>query len=360
MGAHHKSPSFIKFQNQWQGLDKIIEMHPKAFLGKRVADKFFNRLPYLFKILAASKPLSIQAHPSREQAIRGFERENRQGVPLDAYNRNYRDDNHKPECICALSDFWALCGFRRISEMISLLSKISTPELESAINTLSEKPDSKGLKIFFQRLISMPKREVMKILNQTMAKVSLYVQDDPVFQWMHRLYEEYGNDFGVFSPILLNLVCLRPGQALYLPSGELHAYLSGMGIELMANSDNVLRGGLTPKYIDAAELLKILRFEEKAIEILIPKKVGECEEIYPSQAEEFVLSVVKVESGKSYQSRDDHNVEILICIEGQTRIYEYPGEEAVSCLKGQSVIVPSVCGKYRIEGSGTLFKASVP
>ena len=360
MGAHHKAPSLIKFKNQWQALDKIIEMHPKEFLGERVADKFLNRLPYLFKILAASKPLSIQAHPSREQAIRGFERENRQGIPLDAYNRNYRDDNHKPECICALSDFWALCGFRRIPEMLLLLSKISTPGLASAINDLSEKPDSKGLRIFFQRLITMPKSEAEAILDKTMAKVSLHLQDDPVFKWMHRLYEEYGNDFGVFSPILLNLVCLKPGQALFLASGELHAYLSGLGIELMANSDNVLRGGLTPKHMDVEELLKILTFEEKEIKILTPQKVGECEEIYPSQADEFVLSVLKVKSGNSYQSRDSHNVEILICIKGQTRIFEYHAEKVITLSKGQSVIVPAICGKYCIEGDGILYKAAVP
>ena len=360
MGAHHKAPSLIKHKNQWQALDKIIEMHPKELLGEQVADKFLNKLPYLFKILAASKPLSIQAHPSREQAIKGFERENRQGVPLDAYNRNYRDDNHKPECICALSDFWALCGFRRIPEMLLLLSKISTPGLASAINDLSEKPDSKGLRGFFQRLITISKSEIIPILNETMAKVRLHIQDDPVFKWMHSLYEAYGNDFGVFSPILLNLVCLKPGQALFLPSGELHAYLSGLGIELMANSDNVLRGGLTPKHIDVPELLKILTFEEKDIEIITPQKMGECEEVYPGRAEEFILSVVKVESGNSYHSRDSHNVEIIICIEGQTLISEYPVEKAIALSKGQSAIVPAICGEYRIEGNGVLYKASVP
>jgi mannose-6-phosphate isomerase len=128
----------------------------------------------------------------------------------------------------------------------------------------------------------------------------------------------------------------------------------------MANSDNVLRGGLTQKYIDVPELLEILTFEEKEIEILIPLKAGVCEEVYPCPAEEFVLSVVKVGSGRSYQSRDSHNVEILICIEGQTRIYEHPGEEEITLFKGQSAIIPAICGKYRIEGEGVLYKASVP
>jgi mannose-6-phosphate isomerase len=360
MGAHHKSPSSIYFQGQWQALDKMIDMYPNEILGEQIAGKFSNRLPYLFKILAASKPLSIQAHPSREQAIRGFERENRQGIPLDAYNRNYRDDNHKPECICALSDFWALCGFRRISEMLLLFSKISPPGLVPAIDDLSKSPDPKGLRIFFQRLISMPKNAVIKMLNGTMEKVRSHVRDDPVFEWMHRLYEEYGNDAGVFSPVLLNLVCLRPGQALYLPSGDLHAYLSGLGIELMANSDNVLRGGLTPKYIDADELLNILHFEEKAIEILTPQKIGEYEDVYPCDAEEFDLSVVQIENGCSYQSRDGHSVEIMICIKGRVRIIEYAAENEIGLSKGQSVIVPAACERYRIEGNGVLYKASAP
>jgi mannose-6-phosphate isomerase len=177
---------------------------------------------------------------------------------------------------------------------------------------------------------------------------------------MHRLDVEFGEDIGIFSPVLLNLVCLKPGQALFLSSGEMHSYLGGLGIELMANSDNVLRGGLTPKHIDVPELLKVLRFEEKEIEILTPQKMGECEEVYPCPAEEFVLSVVNLESGHSCESRENHSAEIILCMDGNARISGYADSKAISLSRGQSVLVPAIYGKYRMEGEGVLYKAAVP
>lgn len=360
MGAHPKAPSLVKCDGRWISLLELIEQNPKDILGKKVAEKFNSRLPYLFKVLAVAKPLSIQAHPSRSQAIKGFERENRLRIPLDAGNRNYKDDNHKPECICALTPFRALNGFRKIPEMLSLMEQACPQGLEGEIKELRNKPDSRGLKSFFQALMTMSRRRRKQIIDDTLKKAQQLSQENQVFKWMINFQHEYPDDIGVFAPILLNLICLEPGQAMFLPAGELHAYLDGVGIELMANSDNVLRGGLTPKHIDVSELLSVLNFKERKIHILPKKVINDCEEAYHSQAEEFILSVIKVKNGISYTSSANRSVEIVLCTDGKATITDIEKESFIPLAGGSSVIVPAAVNIYRIDGEATFYKASVP
>ncbi|MCP4683054.1 MAG: mannose-6-phosphate isomerase, class I, partial [Desulfobacterales bacterium] len=172
--------------------------------------------------------------------------------------------------------------------------------------------------------------------------------------------EEYPGDMGIFSPAILNLVHLGPGEAVYLPSGELHAYLHGVGIELMANSDNVLRGGLTSKHVDVPELLKIINFEPTLSHKVKTVKSGDCLKTFITPAEEFLLSVISVDKGQSFASSQDRGVEILICMEGEAGIKDLGSGEALALNKGVSVIVPAAVPRYRIEGSAVLYMASVP
>jgi len=360
MGAHPKAPSMVKCDGVWRSLLELISKNPQDILGEKVAEKFDNRLPYLFKVLAAAKPLSIQAHPSRVQAKKGFERENRLGIPLDAYRRSYKDDNHKPECICAMTDFWALNGFRKISGILSLMDKISPPGLKTSLDLLREQPDSMGLKNFFQALMTLDGKQQEEIIADAIKNVQNFADDDPAYQWMINLHKEYPKDIGVFSPIMLNLVCLKPGEAMFLPSGELHAYLDGVGIELMANSDNVLRGGLTPKYIDVQELLNVLNFEEREINILLAAEIDECECAYKSFAEEFLLSVISVKEEIDYHSADRRSVEIILCTDGSATITDLGKNDNVFVERGKSIIIPALVKKYGIEGNATFYKASVP
>jgi len=226
---------------------KMWPMHPR-------------RLPFLFKVLASAKPLSIQAHPNRAQARQGFARENELGIPLDAPNRNYKDDNHKPEIICALTPFWALIGFRKIEEMIDLLERLQIHSLEKEIDILRAQPNSAGLKDFFRAVMTLDKQSKEEAVGEALVSAEARADEDPVSSWMIKLHQEYPGDIGVLSTVLLNLIRLEPGDALYQSAGELHAYLEGVGMELMANSDNVLRGGLTPKHVDVPELLNTLNF----------------------------------------------------------------------------------------------------
>jgi mannose-6-phosphate isomerase len=360
MGAHPKAPSMVKCDGNWISLLELIEKTPGHILGKKVAEKFDNRLPYLFKVLAAAKPLSIQAHPSKEQAKQGFERENRQGIPIDAYNRNYKDDNHKPECICAHTPFWALNGFRKISSIVDLMEKICPQGLKKQLDTLRGQQSPIELKFFFQTLMTMNHKQQTKVIAHAVSNAKKFTDDDPAYKWMIDLHKEYPEDIGVFSPILLNLICLEPGQAMFLPAGELHAYLGGVGIELMANSDNVLRGGLTPKYIDISELLNVLNFEERAVNILETKQINECEWVYESYAEEFILSIIDVKEGIIYNSSAHRSIEILLCTDGKAKITDLGKNHELAIDKGKSILIPAGVTKYSIQGNAVFYKAAVP
>ena len=360
LGAHPKAPSMVKLEEGYGSLADIIKQNPEELLGRTVAEKFNNSLPYLFKILAAEKPLSIQAHPSLKQAKEGFKSENMQNIPLNAPDRNYRDENHKPECICALTQFWALNGFRKISDIISLMDKLGVKGMDDELNHLKRSPDSDGLKIFFKSIMSMNLKRSESIVADAAARAEKDTDNNPVFKWIVKLNKEYPADMGVFSPVFLNLILLEPGQAMFLPAGELHAYLKGVGIELMANSDNVLRGGLTPKHVDVPELLKVLNFKEREVEILTPVHISECESFYKSQAEEFILSYISVTDAENYISPEKRSIEILICCSGKALFTEPGREYSLEVSKGLSVVIPSAVARYEIKGKAVFYKASVP
>ncbi len=355
MGTHPKAPSQVRYEGQSVSLSTLIETYPQEILGNAAAQKFDNHLPYLFKVLAAAKPLSIQAHPSREQAKEGFEREDRLDIPLDAPDRNYKDDRHKPECICALTPFWGLNGFRRIPDILFLMertcSKRVTDEFADILN-------SKGTKGLFHTLMTMDDARKNEVVEDAVGHATASSKDDPVSEWIIRLYDEYPGNIGVLSPLFLNLICLEPGQAMFLPAGELHSYLDGLGIELMANSDNVLRGGLTLKHMDVPALLQTLNFDERVVNVLSPRKISDYEGVYDTPAQEFLLSIVYVRQDEAMCFNT--SIEILFCTEGRARITDFSDHPAIEMTKGISVIIPAAVGRYAIEGDAVFYKASVP
>jgi mannose-6-phosphate isomerase len=360
MGAHPKAPSQVYCEGLWRSLFEVIAENPHEVLGREAAHKFSNKLPFLLKVIAAAKPLSIQAHPNQSQAKEGFIRENEMGIPLEAANRNYRDDNHKPEIICALTPFWALNGFRQVREILRLLGEIQDPDLVGALSFLRDYSARQGLKKFFNQLMTMEKAKQAKIVKETVAFAEKRTGQEPVWTWVAKLNEEYPRDVGVLSPAFLNLVKLEPRQAMYLPAGELHGYLEGTGIELMANSDNVLRGGLTAKHIDVKELLSILNFTEAKLTILQPQRVASGETFYPTGAAEFVLSIIEINDRLPFLGALKRSVEIMICTKGEARISELREGETTALTRGTSIVVPAAVEQYRIEGEATLYKAAVP
>ena len=360
MGAHPKAPSRVLIDGKWQSLDVIIRENPESILGKRVAEKFSNQLPFLFKVLAAERPLSAQVHPNREQAQEGYRKENALGIPLNAPNRNYRDTNHKPEILCALTPFQGLQGFRNIEEMLALMDGLSLSTISNELDLLRQEPDSHGLKVFFSSLMAMDQTRQKDIAHEAADVAAEKVREDKAFQWITELNKEYPGDIGILLPLMLNLFQLEPGEAVYLPAGALHAYLDGFGIELMANSDNVLRGGLTPKHIDVPELLKIVTFDTGPVRKVTTSNRGGCQTVFQIPASEFVLSMISVDDDRSFTRDGYEGVEILICFIGKATIEDLDRNEGLSVSQGQSFIVPSAVSRYRIHGNAALYMASVP
>ncbi len=359
MGAHPKAPSLLQEEKCWKPLSHVIRDDPESILGRGAMEKFKSQLPFLFKILAAAKPLSLQVHPNHLQAREGFVRENHLGIPLDAPQRNYKDNNHKPECLCALSDFYALSGFRPAGEILAFGEMLSRTRLKQLLDYLHDHRDKEGVRWFFSELMRLEEKLQAVIIAEVVESARSLCSESAVFRWILRLYEEYPQDIGIISPFFMNLICLKPGEALFLPAGQLHTYLEGVGIEVMANSDNVLRAGLTHKHIDIPELLRIVVCEE-GTSILSPRLVSDCEAIYSAPADEFVLSVITVNKKKIHASAHRHSVEILVCTDGCGTITDQENHERLSIGKGMALLIPASVSCYSIEGDAVIYKAAVP
>jgi len=357
IGAHPKAPSRIAAPLGLGTLDRAIQDDPVGLLGSDVCDRFGNELPFLLKVLAAAEPLSIQAHPNQEQARKGWARENAEGIPLDAPRRNYRDLNHKPELVCALAPFTALKGFRPLDEVARGLEPVARPELAPEVGRLARERTPQALRALFARLATLEADERGPLLKRTVAAAARR-GSDPAWRWVARLAERHPDDAGVLAPLYLNLVELAPGEALFLPAGELHAYLEGTALEIMANSDNVLRGGLTPKHVDVQELLSVLAFDPQPLERLKPETIGAGEAVYRTPAREFELGLLEVTPARPFTAPGGRGVEILLQLEGDCRLLDDAGETPLP--RGRSALVPAALASYTIEGQGRLARARVP
>lgn len=360
MGAHPRAPSQVLCPGGRVPLPELIRRSPEDILGRGVARRFSNELPFLLKVLAAAAPLSIQAHPDRQQAREGFAREERDGVPLDAPHRNYRDRNHKPELLCALTPFTVLKGFRRPQEILSLFDLAGAVDALGGAQALRQGPEPGAMRDFFRAFMGMASRPRERLLTRVLSSAPPQVSADPAFSWVLKLHAAWPGDIGVLSPLLLNLVALDPGEAVHVAAGEPHAYLEGAGVELMANSDNVLRGGLTSKHTDLPELLKVLSFAYRGVDVLRPIGPETGERLYPRVSAEFRLSVLSPPADQCAMSPVSRSVEILICVEGAARIIDPGLGEELSLTRGTAVLVPAAVPQYGIQGQARIYKAFVP
>jgi mannose-6-phosphate isomerase len=330
-GAHAGDPSPALGTT----LDRVIDVDPDDVLGASVIEYHGAELPFLLKVLAADKALSIQVHPNRQQARDGFDAEEAAGIPRDAPHRNYADPNHKPELLCALTSFEAMCGFRPIAETLALLDELAIPELAFVADHLRE-PD--GLRAAFSALLTHP--EPANLATAVAAHAS---GDGPLrAAWLAA--HDFPGDIGVVLTLLLNYVRLEPGEAIYLGAGNVHAYLRGMGVEIMANSDNVLRCGLTPKHIDVAELLKITDFRELA------------EPRWPIDGATFRVPVpdfqlARLESVGELDAEVDGPA-IVLCTSGTARI------SGVALSPGRAAFVTAAAQGARVRSDGMVFVAT--
>ncbi|WP_123745511.1 mannose-6-phosphate isomerase, class I [Saccharothrix texasensis] len=343
MGAHPGDPSrVVGPDGEARSLLDLLADDPDGQLGAVHADRWGSRLPFLLKVLAADEPLSLQAHPSAEQAANGFAAEDAAGVPMDSPTRNYKDPSAKPELICALTEFHALAGFREPARTVALLRSLDAPDFAPYAELLAAQPDADGLRALFTTLITLPQTTLDMLLPQVLDACVLHVKEHGEFDLECRtileLGEAYPGDAGVLAALLLNRLVLRPGEAIYLPAGNLHAYLHGTGVEILANSDNVLRCGLTPKHVDVPELMRVLDFGCGDMPVQTGAETSPGLWAYRTPCPEFELS--RIEVGPSVEVRVDHSgPQILLCTRGRARLT--CGEETVEVFCGQSVWLPA-------------------
>ena len=361
-GAHPADPSTIGEEK----LDEIIAADPEGQLGQRVADKYGAGLPFLLKILAAAEPLSLQAHPSKLQAEEGFARENAAGIELTAANRNYKDDNHKPELIVALTEFYAMAGFRPLAQTRSLFAALECEELAHYEGMLDADPAAEGdsLRALFTTWITIPGAKRKELISAVVAAGERLRSAQAGEPWMAtvmgtvaKLNEQYPGDIGVLGALLLNHIVLQPGEAIYLDAGQLHAYVSGLGVEIMANSDNVLRGGLTPKFVDVPELVKVLTYEaaeDPRVDLVDASETGNVKGAkawsYPVPIEEFLLDRVEL-SGEESVDVDSDGPMILLCTSGAAALSNAEGE-SLSLSAGHAAWIPASDPAATVRAAG--------
>ncbi len=320
MGTHPRGPARLIEPPGHPELGRCISRDPVKWLGAITAEKFHNDLPFLFKVLDVRKMLSIQAHPSRAEARRGFERENGAGIPLDAPNRVFRDRNHKPEIMVALSDFYLLHGFRDPGSIGRELNRLAP------LRPLLPPFRNGSIKALYEHIMSMPQEKVNRMLQPLYAQLEAedgseaFSRDRPE-HWALRAFRDYtteeGNfDRGIYSLFLLNLVKLKPGEGIFQRAGLPHAYLAGINVELMANSDNVFRGGLTAKHIDVPALMQHLDFSPVKPEILYGAATGEHERSYPAPIPDFELTGIDLPGGKDIHLGPYPSLQLFIVIQG--------------------------------------------
>jgi len=337
MGTHGSAPSqvFVNNTNLPEDLKNIC-----------------GELSFLLKLIAVEKPLSIQAHPNKEQAEEGFKREEELGLSINAPTRNYRDTNHKPEILCAITPVKLMAGFSEPEKICESLKEFSSGSAaaEDIINPLIDSLKTGSLSLFFRTLnnISGTEQECLHsyINDKTDNSADGLIKDE---QWklMKQLACLYPDDSAVLSPLYLNYITIQPGQAVFIPAGVLHAYVSGFGIELMTSSDNVLRGGLTPKHIDINELMNILKFEPFTVQVISPLS-SENWFCYHTPCNEFTLAYMHTESEAVFQGNCPA---ICIVTEGELKTAD------MFFNKGDSFLIAKGSEPCILKGNFSLYAA---
>ncbi|WFQ80585.1 mannose-6-phosphate isomerase [Xenorhabdus sp. SF857] len=352
MGAHPKCSSLVTDPQtgEMSALSMLIDQEPEKYLGRKVARQF-QRLPFLFKILCAAQPLSIQVHPDKTSAEIGFAKENAQGIPLDSAQRNYKDDNHKPELVYALTSFKAMNAFRPLSEIAQLLDHVSAAHPD--IQAFLQQPTEQNLSFLFSQLLNMQGEQ--KQLAMAVLKSALNCHQGEPWDTIKQITFFYPDDNGLFTPLLLNVVELEPGQAMFLYARTPHAYLDGVALEVMANSDNVLRAGLTSKHIDVPELMANLDFIPKAADTLLTEPRQEKEALnYPVPVNDFCFSVYSV--SEQPISLENDSASVLFCVEGQAVIST--DKQQLKLLSGESIFLPAIEKAVTVYGQGRIARVS--
>jgi mannose-6-phosphate isomerase len=362
MGAHPSAPSRVMTADGETGLDTLIAARAEALLGSDVVARFGLALPYLLKIIAAESPLSLQVHPDIEQARRGYAAEEAAGIPVDAPHRNYRDRNHKPELVYALTTFEALCGFRAPLRVAELLTGLDAPLAKQLHGLLTAQPSYQGIRAAFTQLLAPGTRPTAEEVGDVAEACATRLADGSPSPRADRtvvlLANAYPGDPGSVTSLLLNAVTLQPGDAMFIPAGGVHAYLHGTAVEIMASSDNVLRAGLTPKHVDVDELLRNVDYIAAPPIRIAPQDFHGATKVFYAPVDDFELSVTAVDDDRVH-ALPGGGPRILLCLGGELTIAS-SGDGNITLRKGQSLFAPASDGGLTARGRGTVVQADVP
>lgn len=357
MGAHPNGCSKVEWNGKKVLLSALINSDKEGVLSPKTALSF-GELPYLFKVLAADNALSIQVHPSKEAAEIGFAREDHLGIDRNDPKRNYRDPNHKPELVYALTHYQAMNGFRNFSDIVSLFSRltaqISISQVHALLTQFENDMTSSGLEAFFVGILSLSGKDKMEALDGLLTfayeNVEMGTLGDE-YALILELSKTYPGDIGLFAPLILNVLTLQPGEAMYLDARTPHAYLKGVGLEVMANSDNVLRAGLTQKHIDVEELASCTLFEEKPKDkLLLPPSLDGNKQSYSIPIPDFEFDCFLKADNEQIQVR---SAEIVFAIDSDVEV-SHQSEESLVLKKGESAFIPAYAKTYTLSSKGRI------
>jgi mannose-6-phosphate isomerase len=369
LGANPGDPAFLEEPDGEVSLLQAVVADPEGQLGAAARARFGDALPFLLKVLAAEEPLSLQAHPSSEQAAEGYLREERLGIPVNSPVRNYRDSSHKPELLVALQPFEVLAGFRPAAHTIELLRALAVSDLDPFIDLLNDQSDADGLRALFTTWITAPQPDVDVLVTAVLDGAINYLSSGAtefaaVAKTVLELGERYPGDAGVLAVLLLNRITLGPGEGIFLSAGNLHAYLRGVGLEVMANSDNVLRGGLTPKHVDVPELLRVLNFNPTTeAQLRAQTHPDGLASFYDTPTAEFAASMLTLgddQIGHEVDAPSRHDgPQILLCVEGATAVHGKAG--TLTLTRGAAAWVAADDGPIRLVAHEPtkIFRATV-
>lgn len=364
-GSHPSGPSL--HADTGERLDRAIAREPSRLLGEPVLRSFGTELPYLLKLIAPARPLSLQVHPSKEHAKESFAAESAAGLPIDSPLRNYRDENHKPEMIFALTRFEAICGFRTPRKAAVILEGLESELARRLHRLLTAQPHAHGMRAAFRALVAPSMRPEAALIDElaTACAKRLARGDSPsprIDRIVCVLAEHYPGDPGVAAALLMNPVVLQPGEAMYVPAGVIHAYLSGLGVEIMAASDNVLRAGLTPKKVDSEEMLQCVSVLAAPPMRVAPERLTPTTDAFYVPTDDFELTVTTVDDGPgAYQPRHvvpGSGPRILLGVDGEVLVETGTGRARLQA--GRALFIPAADERLRIGGTGRVIQACVP
>ncbi len=361
-GAHPLAPARLVGAGA-ETLDALVSQDPHAVLGEDVVARFGRELPYLLKLIAAASPVSLQVHPSRARARLGYEREERAGVPIDAAERSYRDRNHKPELVFALSQLDAMVGFRAPRRAAELLVGLQSSLAERLHKLLTSDPSPEGVRAAFEWLLTPSTRpnaeEVAALARACQRRLDAGSPSPRTDRTVIRLHAQYPGDPGAVTSVLLNPVTLQPGEVLFVPAGAVHAYLEGFAVELMANSDNVLRAGLTSKHVDVPELLDNLDTVAAPPIRIAPEHVFTSTDVFYAPVDDFELSVTQLQDETHEVRLPGRGPRVLLCLDGAAHL-RGEGDRTLQLGAGQAAFVPAADGLLMGRGVGRVVQAGVP